>query len=111
MSDIFGRLTLDALKHDPIETGTGVGIAISGVIIVFLLFYYRGWKWLWKEWLTSLDHKKNRYDVYHISHSNAIQRTGRCFMMRAQQALSVGDSYGFLTSAHFQQIFPLMGVP
>ncbi len=30
-------------------------------------------------------------------------------MMRAQQALSVGDSFGYLSSPHFQQIFTAHG--
>lgn len=109
MSDAFGRLTLEAFKHDPIETGTGIGITISGIIIVYLLFHYRGWKWLWNEWLTSLDHKKIGMMYIILATVMLFKGLVDASMMRAQQALAVGDAHGFLTAAHFQQVFSAHG--
>lgn len=109
MSGAFGRLTLDALKHDPIETGTGIGIGVAGLVIVYLLFHYRGWKWLWHEWLTSLDPKKIGMMYIIMATIMLFKGLVDAAMMRAQQALSVGDSHGFLTSPHFQQIFSAHG--
>lgn len=109
MDNIFGRLTLKAFEHDAIETGAGIGIAVTGFVILFLLFYYRGWKWLWNEWLTSLDPK--RIGMMYIIAATMMLFKGLvdASMMRAQQALSVGDSHGYLTSPHFQQIFSAHG--
>lgn len=105
----FGRLTIEAFKHDPIETGAGVSIAVSGIIIVCLLFYYRGWKYLWREWLTSVDHKKIGMMYIFMSTLMLFKGLVDASMMRAQQAISVGESHGYLASTHFQQIFSAHG--
>ena len=55
---MFGRLTLDAFKHGPIEMGASISMGVISFIVIALLFYFKRWKWLWKEWLTSVDPKK-----------------------------------------------------
>ena len=35
-----------------------VGAVLLGLVILGLITYYRKWTYLYKEWLTSLDHKK-----------------------------------------------------
>lgn len=109
MHDLFGKLTLEAFKHGPIESGAGVSIVVGGIIIIFLLFYYRGWRWLWEEYLTSLDHKK--IGIMYIIMATLMLFKGLvdAAMMRAQQALSVGDAHGFLAPSHFQQVFSAHG--
>ena len=109
MNDIFGRLNWEAFQHDPIENGAGISIAVGGFIVLFLLFYYRGWTWLWKEWLTTTDHKK--IGMMYIIAATMMLFKGLvdASMMRAQQVLSVGESHGYLSSAHFQQIFSAHG--
>ncbi len=109
MNDIFGRLTIDAFKHDPIENGAGIGIAITGFIILGLLFYYRGWKYLWNEWLTSLDPKRIGMMYLFMATLMLFKGLVDASMMRAQQALAVGDSMGYLAPPHFQQIFSAHG--
>lgn len=109
MNDLFGRLTLQAFKHDPIENGAGVGMAVAGITIIYLLFYYRGWKWLWNEWLTSLDPKKIGMMYLLLATVMLFKGLVDAAMMRAQQALSVGESQGYLGAEHFQQIFSAHG--
>jgi cytochrome o ubiquinol oxidase subunit 1 len=109
MDHIWGRLTLDAFKHDPIESGAGIGIALSGMIITFLLFYYRGWRWLWKEWLTSLDPKKIGVMYIVVAALMLFKGLVDASMIRGEQMLSVGSAHGFLTSSHFQQVFSAHG--
>jgi len=105
----FGRLTIDAFKHDAIESSVGVTILIAGALIVAMLSYYKRWKWLWFDWLTSLDHK--RIGVMYLVVSSAMLFKGvvDAVMMRAQQILSVGDSYGYLSTPHYQQLFTAHG--
>ncbi|CDZ79618.1 Ubiquinol oxidase subunit 1 [Candidatus Rubidus massiliensis] len=109
MDNLFGRLTIDAFKHDPIEAGAGIGIAVGGIVIVALLFYYNGWKWLWKEWLTSVDHKKIGMMYIIVATLMLFKGLVDASMLRAQQAMASGDSFGFLTAPHFQQIFSAHG--
>jgi cytochrome o ubiquinol oxidase subunit 1 len=58
VSPVFGRLSLESLPiHEPILVGTFVVVALGGFGILALLTRYRLWGWLWREWLTSVDHK------------------------------------------------------
>lgn len=109
MNNIWGRLNIDAFKHDAIENAAGISMGVTGLIIVFLLFYYRGWRWLWTEWLTSLDPKKIGLMYIFVAGLMLFKGLVDAIMMRAQQMLSVGDSHGYLASAHFQQIFSAHG--
>lgn len=35
-----------------------VAIVITSIAVLFVLTYFKKWTWLWKEWLTTVDHKK-----------------------------------------------------
>lgn len=109
MDEVFGRLTVDAFKHGPIETGAGISMAVSGIIVLCLLFYFRGWKTLWNEWLTSVDHKKIGMMYIIVATLMLAKGLVEASMMRGQQILSVGTSHGFLESPHFQELFSAHG--
>lgn len=109
MNEIFGRLTPEAFKHGPIETGAGISMAVSGIIVLCLLFYFRGWKTLWNDWLTSVDHKKIGMMYIVVATLMLAKGLVEASMMRGQQILSVGDSQGFLESSHFQELFSAHG--
>ena len=88
----------------------GAVMLVGGTIgIVFLLFYLKRWTWLWKEWLTSLDPKKIGVMYIIVAILMLLRGVADAGMIRAQQALSVGDSTGILTSDQFQQIFSAHG--
>src|SRR4051812_14894567 len=55
---MLGRLTLEAFKHSPITMGGVFGMTLCCLLVIGLLFYFKKWTWLWKNWLTSLDPKK-----------------------------------------------------
>ncbi|MFP3701648.1 cytochrome o ubiquinol oxidase subunit I, partial [Burkholderia sp. SIMBA_013] len=56
---MFGKLTLDAVPyHEPIIMVTVAAILIGGAALVAALTYFGKWKYLWSEWLTSVDHKR-----------------------------------------------------
>jgi cytochrome o ubiquinol oxidase subunit I len=106
---MLGKLTIHALSHGPVEL---VGIAVmglSGLAAVAALTYLKRWRWLWREWLTTVDPKKIGV-MYLIVAGLMLLRGGvDAVMMRAQQATSVGPSHGFLSSDHFQQVFSAHG--
>ena len=107
---MFGRLNELALKHDYIEYMAGVSMLIGLVFIIILMTYLKRWKWLWKEWLTSVDHKKIGVMYIVTSFIMLIKGLIDGLMMRAQQATACGDSFGYLHAEHFQQIFTAHGV-
>jgi len=106
---MFGRLTLNAFKHDLIEASVGVSILLALIAIVFLLTYYKRWRWLWYDWLTSVDHKKIAQMYLIVSAAMLFKGVVDAGMMRAQQLLSVGESFGYLSTPHYQQLFTAHG--
>lgn len=43
---------------DPIIYGADASIVLVTLAILFVLTKYKKWRWLWDEWLTTVDHKK-----------------------------------------------------
>lgn len=106
---VFGRLTIDAFKHDLIEASVGVSIVLGLLASVTYLTYAKRWHWLWNEWLTSLDHKKIGIMYLVLSLVMLFKGVVDAIMMRAQQVLSVGEHFGYLEPDHYQQLFTAHG--
>jgi cytochrome o ubiquinol oxidase subunit 1 len=107
---MFGRLTSDAFKHDWIEYLAGASMFFGAIAVFAWLTYAKRWKWLWTEWLTSVDHKKIGTMYVIVSVIMLVKGLIDALMMRAQQVFAVGDSAGYLTASHFQQLFTAHGV-
>jgi cytochrome o ubiquinol oxidase subunit 1 len=107
---MFGRLTLEAFKHDWIEYLAGLSMFFGAILIILLLTYYKRWRWLWSEWLTSVDHKKIGIMYIVVSFIMLAKGLIDALMIRGQQAFAVGDSMGYLTADHFQQVVTAHGV-
>ena len=107
---MIGRLTIDALKHDWIEYLAGAMMFVGLALTIILITHYKKWGYLWREWLTSVDHKK--IGIMYIVVSAIMLAKGLVdgLMMRAQQAFATGGSTGYLGEDHFQQIFTSHGV-
>lgn len=106
---MFGKLTLDAFKHDWLINGAVAMTVLFGLIIVGMLFYYKRWKWLWNEWLTSLDPKKIGVMYAVVVAIMLLKGFSDAILMRIQQVVAVGPSHGFLASEHYQEIFTAHG--
>lgn len=83
---------------------------LGALFVIALLTYYRRWHWLWTEYLTNLDPKRIGVMYTAVVFIMLFKGLIDAGMMRAQQILSVGDSSGYLSSSHFQQIFTAHGV-
>lgn len=106
---MLGRLTLDALPHNPFVI-FGAVMMVGGLLsLVVLLTLLKRWGWLYREWLTSLDPKRIGIMYIIVSTVMLLRGGADAAMMRLQQILSVGDSTGFLSSDHFQQVFSAHG--
>lgn len=106
---LLGRLDSSALPHDPVTAGGALMLVLGGIGAVALLFYFKKWKWLYREWLTSLDPKKIGVMYLVVAFVMLLRGLADALMMRTQQALSVGQSHGILSSDHFQQVFSAHG--
>lgn len=106
---MFGRLTLKALEHDPVQM-IGVGmIGISSILAFVLLTYFKKWKYFYKEWLISLDPKKIGVMYIVLAFLMLIKGAMDAALMRVQQSVGSSETYTFLASDHFQQIFSAHG--
>lgn len=106
---MLGKLSLAALDNGPVVLAAQLTMLLAGIGIIGILTYTKRWKWLWKEWLTSLDPKKIGVMYIIVATVMLLRAVTDAGMIRLQQALSAGDSHGFLTSDHFQQVFSAHG--
>ena len=106
---MFGRLTVEAFKHDFVAMGGALTMVLVAFGIVAALTYYKKWGWLWREWLTTTDHKKIGKMYLYASIVMLLKGVADAGMLRAQQALASGAGNGYLSSEHFQQIFSAHG--
>src|SRR5207245_11262074 len=74
------------------------------------LFYFKKWKWLLTEWLTTVDHKKIGVMYIILAGVMLLRGFADAIMMRLQQAIAVGHSVGYLPPEHYDQIFTAHGV-
>jgi len=107
---MFGRLSLSVIPfNDPIVMGAVGGATLIGLAILFLITYYRKWPYLWKEWLTSVDHKKIGVMYIILALIMLLRGFSDAIMMRSQQALAAGGAQGYLPPDHFNQVFSAHG--
>jgi cytochrome o ubiquinol oxidase subunit 1 len=108
---ILGRLSWDAIPyHEPILLGTFIMVAIGGVAVLAVLTRFRLWGTLWRDWITSIDHKKIGIMYMILGLVMLLRGFADALMMRAQQAFAFGDAAGFLPPHHYDQIFTAHGV-
>jgi len=108
---MFGKLDIDAVPwHEPIIMGTLLVVMLGGAALLAAVTRAGKWTYLWKDWFTSVDHKK--IGVMYILMALVMLLRGfiDALMMRAQQAVAAGGSEGYLPPHHYDQIFTAHGV-
>ncbi|WP_343525162.1 cytochrome o ubiquinol oxidase subunit I [Sphingomonas sp.] len=108
---IFGRLSFESLPiHEPIVVGTFLGVAVGGLAVLALITKFKLWGYLWKEWFTTVDHKRIGIMYMALGIVMLLRGFADALMMRGQQAIAFGDNQGFLNSHHYDQVFTAHGV-
>ncbi len=107
----LGRLTTSALPspHDPFVLGGSVMLVGGALTVVAIITYFKRWKWLYREWLTTTDPKKIGVMYIVVALVMLLRGVADALMIRTQQATSVGSSHGIISSNHFQQVFTAHG--
>src|SRR6202050_2071094 len=107
---MLGKLTWAAFPFDqPIPMAASLFIVV-GVLSVLGLVTWKGWwPYLWREWLTSVDHK--RIGVMYVLLALVLLLRGfsDAIMMRSQLAIAAGSAQGYLPPEHYDQIFTAHG--
>ena len=106
---IFGRLGWDAIPlENPIPL-VAAGV-FGGALLAILIWVWRAghWPYLWREWITSVDHKRIGVMYCIFALVMLIRGFADALMMRSQQAVAL-NSPGWLPSEHYDQIFSAHG--
>jgi cytochrome o ubiquinol oxidase subunit I len=107
---MFGRLTWSAIPFDqPIVMGTCATVGVVLLTIFVLITAKRGWPYLWREWITSVDHKRIGVMYMILGLVMLVRGFSDAIMMRTQLALAAGHVQGYLPPEHYDQIFSAHG--
>ncbi|XID75775.1 cytochrome o ubiquinol oxidase subunit I [Alkanindiges sp. WGS2144] len=107
---LLGKLSLEAIPHDPIVQITIAGMFLGGLLLLAAITYFKKWKYLWTEWFTTVDHKKIGIMYIIVSMVMMLRGFADAIMMRLQQAMATGGAEGYLHPEHYDQIFTAHGV-
>ena len=106
---MFGRLTLNALPfYSWVAEAGAILTVLAALAVLGLVTWRRQWPYLWREWLTSVDHKRIGAMYVGLAFVMLLRGFADALLMRIQQ-VSALDSSGFLPGGHFEQIFSSHG--
>ena len=107
---MFGKLTWAAIPlNEPIPLAT-VCVLIVGIVGILALVTWKGWwPYLWREWITSTDHKRIGVMYVILALVMLLRGFSDAIMMRSQLALAAGHAAGYLPPEHYNQIFSAHG--
>jgi cytochrome o ubiquinol oxidase subunit I len=107
---MLGKLTWRAIPfNEPAAMAASVFIVVGILAILGLITRKGWWPYLWREWLTSVDHK--RIGVMYVLLALVLLLRGfsDAIMMRTQLAMAAGGAPGYLPPEHYDQIFSAHG--
>ena len=107
---MLGKLTWAAIPFNqplPLYAMGVVGIIILAVLGIITKKGW--WPYLWREWLTSVDHKRIGVMYLILALVMLLRGYTDAIMMRSQQAIAIGGAQGYLPPDHYNQIFSSHG--
>ncbi|MBN9674038.1 cytochrome o ubiquinol oxidase subunit I [Roseibium aggregatum] len=108
---LVGKLGWDIFPfHEPVVLVTFIGVVIGGLAVLGALTYFRLWGYLWKEWFTSIDHKKIGIMYMVLALVMFVRGFADALLMRVQQAWTASGGTGYLEPHHYDQIFTAHGM-
>ncbi|MGI4748088.1 MAG: cytochrome o ubiquinol oxidase subunit I, partial [Janthinobacterium lividum] len=107
---MLGKLTLSDIPYDqPIIMGAAVFMGLLVVAVLAAITWFRQWRYLWSEWITSVDHKRIGVMYIVVAILMLVRGFSDAILMRMQQAMAHGGAPGFLPPHHYDQIFTAHG--
>src|SRR5882762_493741 len=107
---MLGKLSWAAIPYNqPIPMAASLMVIVGALFVLGLVTWKGWWPYLWREWLTSVDHK--RIGVMYVLLALVLLLRGfaDAIMMRSQLALAAGGAQGYLPPEHYDQIFTAHG--
>ncbi len=114
----LGRLTLNQVPYDnPVIVGAFVFAALAAMALAGGVTYTGRWNYLWRDWLTTVDHKK--IGIMYIIVGLVMMFRGfiDAVLIRTQQVMAVGPEsaghlgalHGYMPPYHFDQVYTAHG--
>ena len=105
MMDFLSRFKVPV--ESPAIIGSQIAIVVVTLAIIVGLTYFKKWGYLWREWLTTVDHK--RIGIMYIASALIMFVRGLvdALMLRAQ--LAVPDNT-LLDAQHYNEVFSTHGI-
>ncbi|HVX48203.1 MAG TPA: cbb3-type cytochrome c oxidase subunit I, partial [Candidatus Saccharimonadales bacterium] len=109
LANLLGKLTLHSFPHERITQAAGASIVLGSIVAFLAITYFGKWRWLWREWLTTTNHKRIGIMYVIVALLMLLRGLSDAAMMRAQQAVGVGTHQGPIPPDMFQQVFSAHG--
>ena len=93
---ILGKLTLESVPyHEPIIMVTLAVVAMVGLAVAGLITKYNQWGVLWRDWITSIDHKRLGVMYIVLALIMLVRGFADAIMMRTQLAMATNGQPGW----------------
>ncbi len=107
---MLGKLSWAAIPFDQPIVMITAGIVGLVIVCVLALVTFKGWwPYLWREWITSVDHKRIGCMYMALGLLMLVRGFSDAILMRTQLALAAGGAPGYLPPEHYDQIFSAHG--
>src|SRR6201986_3310193 len=107
---MLGRLSWAAIPFNvPVVMIAARSVGFVIFCVLALVTVKGWWPYLWREWITSVDHKRIGVMYIILALLMLLRGFADAIMMRAQQAVAAGGAHGYLPPEHFDQIFSAHG--
>ena len=107
---MLGKLSWAAIPFDePIPLATSVILIVVIGSLLSWITVKGHWPYLWKEWITSVDHKRIGVMYCMLAMVMLLRGFSDALLMRSQLALATGGAQGYLPPEHYDQIFSAHG--
>ena len=104
----FVRAWRDPTLSEIIGAGAGAVAVLGAVAVVALVTYLGKWRYLWTEWLTTVDHKKLGIMYIVLALVMLTRALIEALLIRTQQATAINGP-GIVEPGHFAQLFTTHG--
>jgi cytochrome o ubiquinol oxidase subunit 1 len=105
LSWLIGRFSLDYLPKEPATIGAAIGMPLLVLAIMALITYFKKWRWLWSEWITTTDAKKIGVMYIVVAILMLVRGVADAFMLRLQTA----TNEHLFSAQTFQEVFTAHG--
>ncbi len=109
MEWLIGRFDLSYLPQDPVTIGAAIGMPVILIGIIAALTYFKKWKWLWREWITTVDAKKIGIMYAIVAIIMLVRGGADALMLRASTAVGGPGGQQLFDTDTFQQVFSAHG--